>query len=89
MAYVIALPCVGVENAACVEVCPAACIHPAPGAGQHVIDPAACIDCGVCAAACPVEAIFPADEVPEEWAWFVGLNARLVAAATASTAAVP
>ncbi len=75
MAYVIALPCVGVENGDCVEVCPVACIRPAPDVGQHVIDPAGCIDCGVCAAACPVEAIFPADEVPEEWDGFVRLNA--------------
>ena len=75
MAYVIALPCAGIENAACVEVCPAACILPAPVVGQHVIDPAGCIDCGVCAVACPVEAIFPADEVLEAWTNFIHLNA--------------
>lgn len=77
MVYVIAEPCVGVTNAACLEVCPAACIHPAPEIGQYVIDPAGCIDCGVCAAACPVEAIFEAEEVPEAWQRFVPLNARL------------
>ena len=77
MAYVIALPCAGVETGDCVEVCPAACIRPAPDVGQHVIDPAGCIDCGVCAAACPVEAIFPDDEVPEEWLGFVRLNAQV------------
>ena len=75
MAYVIAAPCVGVENAACVEVCPVGCIHPSNNAGQHLIDPRGCIDCGVCVAACPVDAIFPADEVPDEWEAFVRLNA--------------
>lgn len=82
MAYVIAEPCVGVTNAACVEVCPAACIRPAAAVGQYVIDPTGCIDCGVCAAACPVEAIFAAEEVPEEWQRFVPLNARLARAAS-------
>lgn len=82
MAYVIAEPCAGVTNAACVEVCPVACIRPAPAIDQYVIDPAGCIDCGVCAAACPVEAIFDADEVPEAWQRFVPLNARLASDAS-------
>ena len=42
-----------------------------------VIDPDECIDCGACVPACPVEAIFPDDEVPEEWSMYIELNARL------------
>jgi ferredoxin len=44
-----------------------------------VIDPEECIDCGACVPACPVEAIFPEDEVPEAWAEYTDLNARLFA----------
>jgi len=32
------------------------------------IDPDTCIDCGACAPECPADAIFPDDEVPEEYA---------------------
>ena len=31
------------------------------------IDPETCIDCGACVPVCPVQAIFPAEEVPEKW----------------------
>ena len=81
MAYVFAAPCVGVETGDCLEVCPRDCIYPGGEAGQHVIDPAGCIDRGG-GAACPVEAIFPADEVPDEWMGFVRLNALIAAAVT-------
>ena len=38
------------------------------------IHPEECIDCGACEPECPVEAIFPEDEVPEEWHDFIRLN---------------
>ena len=82
MAYVFAAPCVGVETGDCLEVGPIDCISPGGVAGRHVIDPAGRIDRGVGAAACPVEAIFPADEVPEERIGFVRLNALIAAAVT-------
>ena len=31
------------------------------------IHPEECIDCGACEPECPVEAIFPEDEVPDKW----------------------
>ena len=43
------------------------------------IDPDECIDCGVCVDECPVTAIFPEEEVPEKWAEYTALNARLAA----------
>jgi ferredoxin len=40
------------------------------------IDPVECIDCGACVPECPVEAIFPDDEVPEEWEHYLEINAE-------------
>jgi ferredoxin len=39
------------------------------------INPETCIDCDVCVAQCPVEAIFPEDQVPEKWKSYTALNA--------------
>ncbi|MCF6191782.1 MAG: ferredoxin family protein [Candidatus Hydrothermae bacterium] len=80
MAYVIAEPCVGTKDTSCVEVCPVDCIHPRPdedgfeAAEQLYINPDECIDCGACEPACPVQAIFPEDEVPEKWKAFIEKN---------------
>ena len=82
MAYVIAKPCIGVKDTACVAVCPMDCIHPTTSeegfaqAEQLFINPAPCIDCGLCAAECPVNAIFANDDIPQEWAEFVEKNAE-------------
>ncbi|MBI3962597.1 MAG: ferredoxin family protein, partial [Deinococcus sp.] len=42
---------------------------------QLYIDPDTCIDCGACEPACPVEAIFALDSVPEKWQSFTQKNA--------------
>jgi ferredoxin len=39
------------------------------------IHPDECIDCGVCQPECPVNAIYPEDDVPEEWTSYIQLNA--------------
>ena len=39
------------------------------------IDPEVCIDCGACEPACPVQAIFPQDLVPAQWAQYTAINA--------------
>jgi NAD-dependent dihydropyrimidine dehydrogenase PreA subunit len=81
MAYVIALPCIGVKDTACVVVCPCDCIHPTKDeagfaeAEQLYIDPDQCIDCNLCQSECPVQAIFPQDDLPAEWAGFLERNA--------------
>ncbi len=81
MAYTIAQPCVTVKDTACVEVCPVECIHPTKNEAafaaspQLYIDPVTCIDCGACQAVCPVTAIFPNDQVPEQWKNFIQTNA--------------
>jgi ferredoxin len=50
-----------------------------------VIDPDECIDCTLCVAECPVEAIFAEDDVPQDQQKFVQLNAELSKAWSAIT----
>ena len=73
MPYVIAEPCIGVQDKACVAVCPVDCIH--EGENQLFIDPNECIDCGLCEPECPVDAIFMEDELPAQWKEYVAKNA--------------
>src|SRR5437016_14385666 len=72
MPFVIAEPCIGVKDKSCVEVCPVNCIY--EGEDQYYIHPDECIDCQACEAACPVQAIFPDNGVPEKWQSFIEKN---------------
>ncbi|TDH42445.1 hypothetical protein E2F47_27920 [Mycobacterium eburneum] len=80
MAYVITQNCC--KDTSCVSVCPVDCIRPASGTGEFTdtemlyIDPVACIDCGACAEACPVDSIYYEDELPPELERFRDINAR-------------
>jgi ferredoxin len=49
------------------------------------IDPDECIDCTLCVAECPVEAIFAEDDVPADQRDFIALNAELAKAWPAIT----
>ena len=42
-----------------------------------VIDPEECIDCSLCEPECPVTAIYAEDDLPEDQAEFLELNAEL------------
>jgi ferredoxin len=42
-----------------------------------VIDPDECIDCTLCVAECPVEAIFAEDDVPDDQRQYLEINAEL------------
>ena len=81
MPFIITEPCVGTKDTACVEVCPVDCIHPTKDedkfakADMLYIDPEECIDCGACEPACPVEAIFEQDAVPENQQKYIQINA--------------
>ena len=55
MPYVIASPCIDVNDMSCVEECPVDCIY--EGERKSYINPKECIDCGACEPVCPVEAI--------------------------------
>lgn len=75
MTYVVTESCIRCKYTDCVEVCPVDCFREGPN--FLVIDPEECIDCNLCVAECPVEAIYPEDEVPEDQKQFIDLNAEL------------
>lgn len=72
MPFVITSPCENEKNSSCVDVCPVDCIE--EGEDMFYIDPDICIDCGACETVCPVKAIYPDDEVPEQEAKYIEIN---------------
>ncbi len=75
MTYVVADACVKCKYTDCVDVCPVDCFHEGPN--FLVIDPEECIDCTLCVAECPAEAIFAEDDVPDDQREYIALNAEL------------
>jgi ferredoxin len=66
MAYVVTDKCIRCKYTDCVVVCPVACFH--EGENMLVINPFECIDCGVCVAQCPANAIVSdLDPQGEKW----------------------
>jgi ferredoxin len=57
MTYYVNEKCQGCKYSDCVLVCPVDCFYEDKDAKMLVIDPSACIDCGVCVPECPVDAI--------------------------------
>ena len=72
MPYVIASPCIDVNDKACIDECPVDCIY--EGERKSYINPRECIDCGACEPVCPVEAISQDRRVPGEAAEFIEDN---------------
>jgi ferredoxin len=75
MPYVVTEPCIQCKYTNCAAVCPVDAFREGPN--FLVIDPMECIDCDACVSECPVEAIYPDDEVPEKWEDYIDLNERL------------
>ena len=75
MTYVVTESCIKCKYTDCVDVCPVDCFH--EGENFLVIDPEECIDCSLCVAECPAEAIFAEDDCPEDQRHFLELNAEL------------
>ena len=74
MTHIVGEPCIRCKFTDCVSVCPVDCFH--EGVNFLVIDPEVCIDCGLCISECPVEAIVTEDDLPDEWAEYLELNAK-------------
>ncbi|MDA3921054.1 MAG: ferredoxin family protein [Salinisphaera sp.] len=77
MTFVVIENCIKCKYTDCVEVCPVDCFHEGPN--FLAIDPEECIDCTLCEPECPVEAILSEDDLPEDQADFLALNAELAA----------
>ena len=76
MTYVITEACIGTKDHSCVDVCPVDCIHDDGDEDKILyIDPDECIDCGACEPACPVNAIFAEDDVPDNFKAYTEINA--------------
>jgi ferredoxin len=78
MTYVVTETCIKCKYTDCVDVCPVDCFREGPN--MLVIDPDECIDCTLCVAECPVEAIFAEDDVPDDQKEFTAMNAELAKA---------
>jgi ferredoxin len=75
MTYVVTDNCIRCKYTDCVEVCPVDAFHEGPN--FLVINPEECIDCDVCVPECPAEAIYAEDDLPDDMAAFLELNAEL------------
>lgn len=75
MAYVVAENCIKCKYTDCVDVCPVDCFREGPN--FLVIDPNECIDCTLCVAECPAEAIYAEGDLPPTQHHFIELNAEL------------
>ena len=78
MSFVVTESCVKYKFTDCVEVCPVDAFREGPN--FLVISAEDCIDCALCVAECPVNAIFAEEEdVPADQQHFIGLNTELAA----------
>ena len=75
MTHVVTDSCISCKYTDCVIVCPVDCFHEGPN--FLVIDPEACIDCALCVAECPVNAIFAEGDLRDEDKIFTELNNSL------------
>jgi ferredoxin len=75
MTYIVTESCILCKHTDCVDVCPVDCFVEGPN--FLAIDPDECIDCAVCVPECPENAIFAADDVPEDQQEFIKINAEL------------
>ena len=75
MTFVVTEACIKCKYTDCVDVCPVDCFH--EGVNFLAINPNECIDCHLCVPECPVEAIYPEDELPQEQQQFLELNKQL------------
>ena len=75
MTHVVTESCIRCRYTDCVDVCPVDCFREGPN--FLTIDPDECIDCAVCVAECPVNAIFAEEDVPSDQQQFIKMNVDL------------
>ena len=75
MTHVVTEPCIKCKYTDCVDVCPVDAFREGPN--FLAIDPGECIDCTLCVAECPVDAILAEEDVPYSQRAFIALNAEL------------
>ncbi|MCD6026491.1 MAG: ferredoxin family protein [Solimicrobium sp.] len=75
MTHVVTESCIRCRYTDCVDVCPVDCFRVGPN--FLVIEPDECIDCAVCVAECPVNAIFAEEDVPADQQAFIKINVDL------------
>jgi ferredoxin len=75
MTYVVTEGCIKCKHTDCVEVCPVNCFHEGPN--FLAIDPAECVDCGLCVPECPVDAIVSDQDSHANMEFWLDLNKRL------------
>ena len=77
MTHVVTARCVDCRYTDCATVCPVECFYETTDPAMLVINPDECIDCELCVPECPINAIWPEDELPEEYAEWTDKNAEL------------
>ncbi len=82
MAHVVTERCVDCRYTDCCAVCPVDCFYEIASPAMLVIDPDVCIDCGLCVPECPVQAIWPEDELPEAYSEWLDKNGELFGGGT-------
>ena len=75
MTHVVSESCIRCRYTDCVDVCPVDCFREGPN--FLTIDPDECIDCAVCVAECPVNAIYAEEDVPANQQQFIKVNVEL------------
>jgi ferredoxin len=74
MPYIVTENCQECRFTDCVEVCPVECFY--ADDRMLYIHPEDCIDCGACEPACPVQAIYAEEDVPDRFQQWIGINAE-------------
>lgn len=76
MTYVVTEQCINCKYTNCAGVCPTDAFR--EGRNFLAIDPDDCIDCRLCVAECPVNAIFAEEDLPADQGVFLGAKHRVV-----------
>src|SRR3989304_4007816 len=82
MAHVVTERVLDCRYTDCCVVCPVDCFYEVTSPAMLVIDPDTCIDCTLCVPECPIQAIWPSDELPDVYSEWIEKNADLFTGGT-------